>query len=181
MATPIPDPMVWPVMEAMVACLEDQAQCLEKPPQVVMARPGDRIELLLAQNRDECCEGLGWVRCVTVYPSTRFPSPDADPTTCGPLGWAIVLEIGVVRCAPVPEADTIPSAAVWDGVTAAVMADAAAIRRAVTVFKALEDYEDTQWLVNPWLPLTTEGGCVGGAMQVTIQAIPCDQTGVCTT
>ncbi len=178
MATPVADPMAWPVMEAMVACLEHQAQCLEKPPAVVMARPGDRIELLIAERRDECCEGLGWVRCVSIYPSTDFPAQDTEPRNC-PSGWAIVLEIGIARCAPTPDVNAIPSAAVWDALTAAVMADAAAIRRAVTVFKDLEDYEDTLWLVGAWLPLTTEGGCVGGAMQVTIQAVPCDQTGVC--
>jgi hypothetical protein len=183
MATPVPDPMVWPVVEAMVASLEDQSRCLVDPPRVVMARPGDRIELLLAEGRDECCEGLGWVRVVTIYPSANFPTPDSDgtqATMCGPIGWAIILEIGIARCAPVPAANVIPSAAEWNTVVEAVMADAAAIRRAVAVFKTLEDYEDTPWLVGAWLPLPTEGGCVGGAMQVTISAVPCDQTGVCT-
>lgn len=179
MPAPIADDMVWPIMEAMVACLESQVRCLVKPPQVVAARPGDRIELLLAQNRDECCEGLGWVRNVTTYPSESFPDPDTAATACGPSAWAVVLEVGIARCAPVPDGSEIPSGEDWDNTTAAVMADMAAIIRAVRVFKELSDYEDTLWLVGAWLPLTTEGGCVGGAMQVTISAIPC-QTGVCT-
>jgi hypothetical protein len=175
---PIDDDLAWPVMESMVASLEDQVRCLVKPPAVVAARPGDRIELLLAQNRDECCEGLGWVRNVTTFPSTNFPDPDAESTACGPLAWAVVLEVGIARCAPVPDGNEIPTADEWNAVTAAVMADMAAIRRAIRVFKTLADYEDSPWLVGAWLPLTTEGGCVGGAMQVTISVIPC-QTGVC--
>jgi hypothetical protein len=179
MATPIADVMVWPVMEAMVAALEAQVQCLEKPPAVVAARPGDRIELLLATNRDECCEGLGWVRNVTTFPSVNFPVPDVEATACGPSAWALVLEIGIARCAPVPPAEDIPSADEWNATTEAVMADMAAVIRAVRVFKELSDYEDSLWLVGAWLPLTTEGGCVGGSMQVTISVLPC-QTGVCT-
>jgi hypothetical protein len=177
--TPIDDDLAWPVMEAMVACLEDQVRCLTKPPAVVGARPGDRIELLLAQTRDECCEGLGWVRNVTTFPSANFPDPDTESTSCGPTAWAVVLEIGIARCSPVTDGSEIPSADDWNATTAAVMADMAAIRRTIRVFKELSDYEDTLWLVGAWLPLTTEGGCVGGSMQVTISVIPC-QTGVCT-
>ncbi len=178
MAT-IHDPISWPVMEAMVACLDAEVQCLDNPPAVVMARPGDQIELLLAQDRDECCEGLGWVRNVTTYPAGQaFPAPDGSSTACGPLAWAVVLEIGIGRCAPVPDGNAIPSADDWTAVTRAVMDDQAAIRRAVVVFKQLETWEDSLWLVGAWTPFRTEGGCVGGSMQVTIQQMACAE-GTC--
>jgi hypothetical protein len=173
------DALVWPVMEAMLAAVEHQTRCLEKPPAVVSMRPGDQIELLVAGNRDECCEGLAWVRDVTHFPSIDFPNPDSAPTNCGPTMWAVVLEIGVARCAPVPDGNSLPSAEDWSAVTEAVHADAAALRRAIKVFKQLEEWEDNLWLVGPWLPLPTEGGCVGGAYQVTIAVVPCDE-GVCT-
>jgi hypothetical protein len=175
---PIADPVAWPIVEAMLASLADQVRCLASPPAVVSARPGDRIELLLAQGRDECCEGLGWVRVSSIYPSVQFPAADADASNCGVRAWAVVLEIGIARCAPVPGASAIPSAAEWSTVTAAVMDDAAAIRRTVQVFKTLPDFEDSLWLVGAWVPMTTEGGCVGGSMEVTVQAIACD-TEVC--
>lgn len=177
---PVADPLAWPILEALEACLEDQVRCLVKPPAVTSVRPGDRIELLIAQTRDECCEGLAWVRCVTVYPSADFPAPDTEASQCGPTGWAVVVELGVARCAPTTDANIIPTAAQWSDVTAAVMADAAAVRRAVALFKTLDDFEDVLWVVGAWLPLPTEGGCVGGAMQITVSAVPCDQTGVCT-
>lgn len=179
--TPVADPLAWPILEALEACLQDQVRCLVKPPAVTTVRPGDRIELLIAESRrDECCEGLAWVRCVTVYPSSNFPVQDAEASMCGPTGWAVVVELGVARCAPMKDANAIPTAAEWSEVTAATMADAAAIRRAVGLFKTMADFEDALWLVGAWLPMTTEGGCVGGAMQVNVSAVECDQTGVCT-
>lgn len=173
----IHDPYAWPIIDALVAALEVEVQCLDNPPAQVMARPGDQIELLLSNaGRDECCEGLGWVRCITIYPSGQnFPAPDGISTACGPLAWAVVLEIGIGRCAPVPGPQEIPSADDWNTVTAAVMDDAAAIRRAVRAFKTLDEWEDNLWLVAPWTPFRTEGGCVGGSMQVTIQATTCNE------
>lgn len=176
---PVADPLTWPILEALEACLTDQVRCLEKPPKVTTVRPGDRIELLIAEKRDECCEGLAWVRCVTFYPSADFPQPDSEASNCGPTGWAVVAELGVARCAPMSDANTFPTAQEWSDSTYAVMADSAAVRRAIALFKTLDDFEDSLWLVGPWLPMTTEGGCVGGSIQVTISALPCDETGVC--
>lgn len=175
----IADPLALPIMRAMLVCLEDQARCVKAPPLLYSLRVGDIAEFLLSQNNDECCDGIGWVRNVTTYPSTNFPDQDSVASNCGPLSWAVVLEIGIARCAPTPEAQDLTTAEEWDAAADAISGDAAAIRRAVATFKTLPEYEDTLWLVGAWLPLPTEGGCMGGAMQVTIQALPCDPPGGC--
>ena len=179
MSVVLVDPMVLPVMTDMLAALENQAQCLKDPPALASLRPGDVIELLASQNNDECCAGLAWVRNVTIYPSTNFPDQDSEASNCGPLAWAVVLEVGIARCAPVPDVDDLPTSDDWANATGQVMADAAAIRRAVKLFKTLPDWEDSMWVVGAWTPLRTEGGCMGGAMQVTISMLDCDTIGVC--
>lgn len=50
----------------------------------------------------ECCAGFGWVRLLGGYPSVGFPEPVQEPVNCRIDTWAIVVEIGVTRCAPQP-------------------------------------------------------------------------------
>ena len=47
---------------------------------------------------DLCCDGLGWVRIGNTYPSSTFPEPDTDGIHCFPTGWALELEVGLLRC-----------------------------------------------------------------------------------
>lgn len=165
------DPVL-PIALELLACLETAAGELDNPPQHTMLRPGAQIELLIAQARDECCEGLGWVRPVTVFPSAHFPDPDPTAVPGYPIQYVAVFELGVVRCAPMEDAQAIPSADNWNSVTAAVLADASAMRRALCCWT--DSNEDTLFAIGPWLPLQTEGGCVGGIQTITIAVGPCD-------
>lgn len=170
----VSDPMVTPLALTLVACLEQEIARVTEPPAVTCLRPGDRVELLIAQNTDECCEGLAWVRQVTMYPSRDFPAPDQTYQPCSPVQWAVVMELGAARCAPTTSVTTIPSCAEWTATTMAVYDDQAALRRAMLCFAALDDYQDHQWVWGVWTPMTTEGGCVGGSWQVTIAVPACD-------
>jgi hypothetical protein len=174
MAVLIADPIAQPILDALRECLDDQLNYVHAKPASVCLRPGDRVDLLIAQGRDECCEGLGWVRLAAVYPTTTFPVPDESYSKCN-TGWAVVAELGVARCAPVPEADELPTCADWTDVSHAVMADAAAMRRALMLFRRIDDYRHIPLVTGRWLPLTTEGGCVGGTMTTTVWAPYCDQ------
>lgn len=168
----VTDPVVAPVLDGLLSCLEIEIAQVATPPANVMLRPGDRIELLLSQSRDECCEGLAWVRQVNLYPSREFPQQDVTRWNVGTLQWAIVVEVGAARCAPTPDADTLPSADEWNTVTRAVLDDQAALRR--TILRFVRDSGDRMVIPGLWSPLTTEGGCVGGFMQVTVAADICD-------
>jgi hypothetical protein len=177
MTTPIPDPLVAPMAADLVACLVAAAAEIPNQvsdnPRIACLRPGDRVELLIAQNRDECCEGLMWVRWVRAYPSSQaFPAPDSLPSRCGITRWAVVFELGAVRCAPTSDMDTIPTCAEWDEATLNVYDDGAAIRRAMCCFTDSHPYELV--VQSEGQPLTTEGGCVGVAYLMTTSVSACD-------
>lgn len=172
MALPVQDTMIAPVMATLLECYTTEIERVPDPPELKGLRPGQQIELLLSTLDDECCRGLAWVRLANFYPSRNFPNPDVDYTSCSPTQWAIVLELGAARCAPTPSAEAMASPQEWDEVTIAVLDDAAAIRRALCCFTALD--VDRMYKFDLWQPLATEGGCTGGTMQITVAALACD-------
>lgn len=169
----VADSTVTPYAQALLECLRAEMAKVEHPPASVCWRVGSRVDLLVSETRDECCEGLAWVRVASVYPSRNFPAPDATPQNCGPLQWAVVLELGAARCAPTADPAVIPSCEQWTETTRRVLDDAAAIRRAATCCFPAE-VPDRMFLVGSWTPLTVEGGCVGGTMTVTLAVPACD-------
>jgi hypothetical protein len=168
----ITDPSVLPVAQSMLACLTDALADVANPPAYTSLRTGLQVELLLSTSRDECCEGVAWVRVANIYPSANFPDPDVAWDRCSPVQWAAVLELGVARCAPTPDASSIPSSDQWNAVSEAVLDDAAAMRRALCCFAELE--ADRMWLAGVWTPLPIEGGCLGGTQLVTVAIGACD-------
>lgn len=172
MTAPVDDPGVLPIAEQLLTCLTEAVATLAVPPRNVMLRPGTQAEFLLSTARDECCEGLAWVRLSQVYPSAKFPQPDGAYLPCYPVQYAAVFELGIVRCAPMTDAEDIPSADEWNTVTALVLNDAAAMRRAICCWTELTT--DTQYLTGLWLPINTEGGCTGGIQTITIAIGACD-------
>lgn len=161
------------VVLAVLECLRTQVAALDNPPANIMLRPGDRTEALLSMFRDECCEGLAWVRPGPVYPSTiNFPEQDQVVTNCGPERWASMLEIGLVRCAPTPDAESLVSADEWNAATMQILEDSAALRRTLYCLESDPVMTDRLWLPGTWTPTPTEGGCMGGLLPLTV-AITC--------
>lgn len=178
MTVPIPDPMVAPIAADLVAVLTTAFAAVPNSPstpRVACLRPGDRVDLLISQNEDECCSGLVWVRWVRSYPSgqSRFPNPDGNVSPCNVIRWANDFELGAVRCAPTPDVEQIPTCDDWETVTIGVYDDSAAIRRAVCAYVNGAG-SDRLVLQGEGRPLTTEGGCVGVAWLITVSAPACD-------
>ncbi len=172
--TPVVDPVAQPILDTLLVAMEIEVAKVPNPPAVVCMRPGDRIDLLISQLRDECCEGLAWIRVAGIYPSTNFPTQDETFQKCQ-TGWGVQVELGVARCAPVGDENNLPSCDEWTAATNNVTADAAALRRTLLRWKTLEENRFRQYIPGGYLPLTTEGGCVGGAMLVTFAAPACDR------
>ncbi len=106
---PISDPLVMPLARELLACYAVELSKVEHPPLHVGLRPGVVVDLLLSENRDECCEGLGWVRPSSFFPSSGpFPSQDGTAQKQGTTAWAVTLEMGIVMCAPTKDASDIP-------------------------------------------------------------------------
>jgi hypothetical protein len=172
---PISDPMVMPLARELLECFEQELAKVEDPPAHIQLRPGTTVDFLLSTTQDECCEGLGWVRPAGFVPSsTTFPVQDPAPIKGGVRAWAVTLEMGVVRCAPTPPEDRIPTGEEWDVVTQAVMDDAAAMRRALCCFINGAPGRSGRVLAGGWTPVAVQGGCVGGIMPITIQGPACD-------
>lgn len=173
------DPVVMPLAEALLECLGQEIAKVEDPPRFLGLRPGTQVDHLLSMHDDECCSGKAWVRVVSFAPSSGvFPNQDVEwvkGASAGALAWAITLEMGVVRCAPTPGPNAIPSDVEWGGVVQAIMDDAAAMRRALCCF--IDNDGDTrkrQVVPGTWEPAPVEGGCVGGVMTLTVKGPACD-------
>lgn len=174
--TTIEDPTIGPIAAQLAQCLAVEAAKVPNPPaspRVVCLRPGDRVDLLLSQNEDECCTGLMWVRWNRIFPAgTSFPSADNLTYPCGILRWGIEFELGAVRCAPIGTVESLPSCEEWEETTLGVYDDGAAIRRALCCYMA--GNPNVPVSVGDGLPMTTEGGCVGVTYSITIAADNCD-------
>lgn len=170
----IADPLVMPIARLLMDCFEQELAKVEAPPLDVQFAVGIAPYADVNQTRNQCCEGLGWVRPDSFWPSsTTFPVQDEAPQPKGVGSWAVVLEIGVFRCAPTPDARDIVSGAQWENLLVQVMDDAAAMRRAAC---CLEEQLHGRQRVLPgqWQPLDVQGGCAGGYMTVTVKGPACD-------
>jgi hypothetical protein len=169
------DPLVMPLAQELLVCLDQELLKVETPPRYVQLRAGNVVAHLLSMGQDECCEGLAWVRPASFYPASAvFPTQDAAPVKGGTKAWAVTLEIGAIRCAPTGDETTIPTGAEWEDTVQAVMDDAAAMRRAICCFIEQEPRRSGRVLPGQWQPIDVQGGCVGGIMTVTIMGPACD-------
>lgn len=173
------DPLVWPIAEELLDCLkiafEDDGQHLD-PPGLICHRTGTGATVAQfdpAEGTNECCHGLAWVRATPFGPTLAGDtlefnrSATMGVTNCGGA-WSVGMEIGSLRCWP--HAGSYPSCDDWATTAYNVLADAAALRRAVICCFA-PNYEDThalQVIVEPWRPAGIQGQCVGGTIPLTI-------------
>jgi hypothetical protein len=172
----ISDPVVMPLARELLECYEQELAKLANPPASVGLRPGSVVDLLMSTTDDECCAGLAWVRPASFNPSNGpFPTQPQAATKQGPLAWAVNLELGYARCAPTPDANSIPTNEQWDEVTQGVMDAGAAMRRAVCCWiQRHKPMGAQQALVGQSSWISVEGGCTGLVLPVSLQGPACD-------
>lgn len=179
-SAPVPivgDPLVMPLARELLACYEAElAKLGDDAPAYIGLRPGTVVDFLLSTTDDECCAGLAWVRPASFFPSSGpFPAQDTVAQKQGTRTWAVTLELGIVRCAPTPDENSIPSNDQWDDVTQAVMDASAAMRRAICCWIDMDPVRRKQKIIpGTWQPVAVQGGCVGGILPVTIMGPACD-------
>lgn len=171
------DPIGTPVALELLSCFTDQLQELVSPPKYIQLRVGQETGPLIGANIDECCAGLAWIRIANIYPSwDSFPAADNTWLPCGPLAYAVVLEMGVAFCMPWSDSDESfdnvdpPNAEDWSAAFATQMQHQTLMRRSAACC-----WRPTQRrAVGEWSPLPVEGGCTGGKMTVTVSVpAPC--------
>lgn len=171
----VADPLVMPLAQELLACLDQEMAKVASPPTYVQLRAGNVVAHLLSTYEDECCQGLAWVRPSAFFPSSAtFPVQDAQPVKGGTRAWAVTLELGAVRCAPTGDENAIPTAEDWEATVQAVMDDAAAMRRAICCFIDARAGRSGRVLPGIWQPIDIQGGCVGGIILLTVQGPACD-------
>ena len=171
----VSDPLVMPLVLELLECYETELAKMENPPGSVGVRPGTVVDFLMSMSDDECCEGLGWIRPETFYPSSAaFPTQDTQPQTKGTRAWAVTVDLGYVQCAPTPDENSIPTNEEWLTVTQNVMDAGAAMRRAICCFIEAQPMRNQRVLPGQWRPVAVQGGCVGGVLPVTLLGPACD-------
>lgn len=172
----IEDLVITPVAARMLGCLATQVGLMDEVdrPKHIGLRPGAQAPIGISTRRDECCEGLAWVRVTQVVPSStnNWPSADVVPQgQCGTKMLAIGLEIGIVRCAPTPPAEKMVTDEQWNRVASLTYLDYAVMERAICCF--VDGYRFLT-LQGQWTPLGVDGNCVGGTINLNVAALPCN-------
>lgn len=143
----------------------------EQPAHVIMA-PGTERSGDMSQFEDQCCEGLAFVRMARTFASADFPNEDADPIPpCGPYAVAAVIEVGIIRCAPVGTADYMPSDDAWNAAAVQSAKDNGYLFSVMCCVRDLLEsrHQTSSIFYNDWMPTPVEGGCVGSRIQFTVQ------------
>lgn len=174
----VPDTSVWPMLVQLLACLSTAADEVEAPPLYRQIRTGDSIQASISPTQDECCQGLAWLRPVSISPTNVFPTPESTWQACPPGELAVEVELGMLRCAPFmaegsSDADLlIVTEGQWATTTSRVLADAAAMRRAACCMIAL----GYSVFVGSWSPVAVEANCTGGTLRITVAVPFCERT-----
>jgi hypothetical protein len=173
------DKMVMPVLLVAEACLTTEAGKLAKPPAEYQIRPGASFVAYADQTRDECCAGIGWVRPGNMWESDNFPAQRNEANKIGPAYYAVVIEIGLMRCLPTQSdlpglqgQGAKPTTAQWLQATQEAMDDAAALRRVVCCLRTL--YHVDSVVTGQITPLQNEANCSGTTITVTLRVPECD-------
>lgn len=171
------DDLATPLANELLMCLCEQMAQVTDPPASCCLRNGDVVPWLMDATRDECCEGLAWVRVVTIF--AGFPEPTLTvPISNEISNWSVTLEMGAVRCGPFSQ--LVPSCDEWTETTNRVLEDSYAMRQAFCCFvngthrQPNARHRRGSVIPGPWEPLETQGGCAGGTWLLTVRSLPCD-------
>lgn len=173
-AAAVADPIAWPLAERLAACLCDLLAA-EAPVACCCVQPGRSVPW------DDCTGGQAWVRIASQFATDTFPIPASRPPgPCGGLGgWAVVLELAVIRCMPtVSDAGVPPSCAAVNATARQVADDKHRMLRAIECCDwrrdpALPPTADVPAvIIGAWTPVA-EGDCTGGVWSVTVSSEAC--------
>lgn len=167
------DTSVYPLLINLAACLCTEMENLDGPALCYCGvTTGPIILDYCGGNCDTGgCGGQAWVRLVDAFPSSVFPTQDNILTNCR-SPWAYLLEVGVARCAPMGQANSVggfepPSLAQNVAALRLQTADLAAVRRAI---QCCFGKTDQDYMVGVYQQTEVNGGgCLGGAIQVYVR------------
>lgn len=156
------DITIWPVLQNLVNCL-----CIELAtsglPELCFC--GLLVGASATDQMGDGALGQAWVRLVTAYPSTAFPTQTTIARGSCSASLAAEVEIGVLRCAPTSsDGSEPPSESDWWESGRLQMADMAAVRRAIRCCDSGAELV----VLGSYTPTGPQGGTVGGVWQVFV-------------
>lgn len=173
------DPIAWPTMVKLTACLCSTVADRGLPTLCVCAPVPGPMAILescgsCGKTDGKACGGQGWVRFDSEYPSRTFPQPDNTSGNCA-TPMAFTLEVGITRCLPVGKANGIsgytpPSLEATMEATRLQLADKAAMLAAIRCCLD-DDDSDLTYQLGSYRTIQAAGDCGGGIWTVTVWGI----------
>ena len=158
----------------LLDCLQAEIALGPAPidPQYVMLRAGGEVTPLLGTNDDECCRGLAWVRVARTEAVRGLGDP--SNVSCYTQERNLVLEMGVVRCAPSASVSGVPTEAQWLESALLLDADHGAMESALCCAFLDQDQSAAEEVaVGTYEPFGVDGNCIGGIMTVNVRYSAC--------
>jgi hypothetical protein len=119
---------------------------------------------------DSCQQGQAWIRLSGAWPTNDFPNPLRGPVHCGST-WAVEIEVGVTRCACLPdEVGNPPLPACEESTARCVSDDAMRVRDALSCCVPLLAHVG-EVVIGVMSPYGPSGGCVGTVVRVQIEIV----------
>lgn len=125
---------------------------------------------------DDCTCGQLAGSITRIYPSEEFPQPfsaarTATGSNCLPPYIVAEMTVSLVRCAPIPQGDSLaPTCTALDAAAQVWVKDAAVTRAGVIC--RLQDLKDANTIIDfrfeNQTPVGPEGGCVGTDVQALV-------------
>ena len=115
----------------------------------------------------DTCGSMAWVRHVSSNPTTRFPSADLSIDNCA-YSLAHIIEVGIIRPAPIPESDgstiDLPDDIVHFNSAMELADDMILMKEAIARAAKSIDFV----ILGSYIPVGPEGGAVGGLWSLTV-------------
>lgn len=158
-----------PLAQTLLQCLQDSLTV--NPPAQICLRAGEAVTPQLSTTEDECCSGLAWVRIASTEPLILRGQEDL---TSGCFNHMRItrLEMGVVRCMPTPDADTLVTCDQWTALAAQMEADHTAMEAALCCLREEIRSGDTPVItdvvvyVEEYEPRGPDGRCLGATLMI---------------
>jgi len=136
-------------------------------PATICLRHGEFVNPSLGSQVDECCNGLAWVRIVTVDP---LRTRDDPLVKCFHTERITTLEMGIVRCLPFGTVQAPPTCDQWTAIAIQADEDHGAMETALCcAYNDLSDGGFRTVRAGTYEPTGPDGNCIGGRQQVVIE------------
>lgn len=182
---PIADTLVGPLLLGLRDCLAAEAQKTLSGPVCRCYVAWDQGIPVMDGCSCECMDGGrkgsgdAWVRLASVAPNlgpgvgaTPIGGAAWDPAVCF-VGWVVTIELGIVRCHPVPQDPAKPMPAQTNtDLSLSRLSDFAAMRRAWSCCQALAGKYSAPVL---FTPLGPSGDCSGGTLTISVELSTTDK------